>query len=106
MRSRGSAVNEVTLPFKFTPRDYQIPPMAAWTLGLKGLLPYGTEELGKRKHLLMLLPRRCRNGGLYFYIFPTYAQAKKSIWDGKDREGFPFTGHFPDILVEKRKFAN
>jgi phage terminase large subunit len=40
--------------------------------------------------------------GLYFYLFPTYSQAKKAIWDGKDREGFPFIKHFPDELVENR----
>ncbi len=33
-------------------------------------------------------------------MFPTYAQAKKVLWDGRDREGFPFMGHFPKEIVK------
>lgn len=40
--------------------------------------------------------------GTYFYLFPTYAQAKKAIWNGRDKEGFPFMGHFPPDLVESK----
>jgi len=40
--------------------------------------------------------------GTYFYIFPTYTQAKKVLWDGRDRDGFPFMGHFPKEVVHKR----
>lgn len=40
--------------------------------------------------------------GTYFYIFPTYTQAKKVLWDGRDRQGFPFMSHFPDELVAKK----
>lgn len=40
--------------------------------------------------------------GTYFYFFPTYAQGKKALWDGKDRTGFPFMGHFPDEVVSSR----
>lgn len=40
--------------------------------------------------------------GTYFYIFPTYAQAKKVLWDGRDKEGFPFMGHFPKEIVAKK----
>jgi phage terminase large subunit len=38
--------------------------------------------------------------GTYYYLFPTYAQGKKIVWDGMDRDGFPFIKHFPDELVE------
>jgi len=96
-------VNEVTLPFKFTPRDYQIPPMAALDAGIKRIIAVWHRRAGKEKTFINVVAKKMQERvGLYFYIFPTYAQAKKSIWDGKDREGFPFTGHFPDILVEKR----
>ena len=33
-------------------------------------------------------------------MFPTYAQAKKVLWDGRDREGFPFMGHIPHQIVK------
>jgi len=38
--------------------------------------------------------------GTYFYMFPTYAQAKKVLWDGRDREGFPFMAHIPREIVK------
>jgi phage terminase large subunit len=40
--------------------------------------------------------------GTYFYFFPTYAQAKKVIWDGIDGSGFRFLNHFPPELVANK----
>lgn len=40
--------------------------------------------------------------GTYFYIFPTYNQARKVLWDGRDKNGFAFMDHFPNDLVSKR----
>lgn len=40
--------------------------------------------------------------GTYFHLFPTYAQAKKVMWDGIDGNGFKVMGHFPDELVRSR----
>lgn len=40
--------------------------------------------------------------GTYFYIFPTYTQAKKVLWDGRDRDGFPFMAHIPKEVVTKK----
>ena len=33
--------------------------------------------------------------GTYYYFFPTYAQGKKILWDGRDRSGMKFTDHIP-----------
>ena len=38
--------------------------------------------------------------GTYFYTFPTYAQAKKVLWDGRDKEGFPFMSHIPKEIIK------
>jgi hypothetical protein len=38
--------------------------------------------------------------GSYYYIFPTYNQGRKILWDGMDKQGIPFLSHFPDKLVE------
>lgn len=40
--------------------------------------------------------------GNYYYLFPTYAQAKKAIWDGKDINGRPYIDYFPKALVAGR----
>jgi len=36
--------------------------------------------------------------GTYFHFLPTYTQAKKIIWDGKDRAGKPFLSYFNEAM--------
>ena len=40
--------------------------------------------------------------GTYFYFFPTFAQARKVLWDGMDKTGFKFIDHFPKELVKNK----
>jgi hypothetical protein len=40
--------------------------------------------------------------GTYYYFLPTYAQAKKIIWDGIRFDGKPFLSHFPEELIVGR----
>jgi phage terminase large subunit len=40
--------------------------------------------------------------GTYFYFFPTYAQAKKAIWEGRDKDGFAALDHFPAAYVQSK----
>lgn len=39
--------------------------------------------------------------GSYYYIFPTYAQARKVVWDGMDRDGVKFMDHLPVVLRKR-----
>lgn len=38
--------------------------------------------------------------GNYYYILPTYSQAKKVIWEGKTKDGTPFLDFFPKSLIQ------
>ncbi len=40
--------------------------------------------------------------GQYYYIFPTYSQGKKAIWEGRDKEGVSFLDHIPDDRIEAK----
>ncbi|MHC4397969.1 MAG: hypothetical protein ACYS1A_20185 [Planctomycetota bacterium] len=40
--------------------------------------------------------------GIYYYLFPTFAQGRKILWDGIDRDGMPFLNHFPPELIISR----
>lgn len=40
--------------------------------------------------------------GVYWYLAPTYAHAKKIIWDGIDSKGIGYMERFPDELVAKK----
>ncbi len=37
--------------------------------------------------------------GTYFYVFPTYTQGKKVIWDGIDADGLRVRDHIPPDLI-------
>lgn len=40
--------------------------------------------------------------GLYWHLFPTYAQGRKVIWDGFTKDGLKFTQAFPEQLVKMK----
>src|ERR1043166_2204418 len=37
--------------------------------------------------------------GIYYYFYPTYAQAKKAIWYGMDENGIRFLDYIPKELI-------
>lgn len=58
---------------------------------------------GKDKTVLqVVIKKMLERVGTYFYIFPTYSQGKKALWDGIDRDGFKLMDHFPEALVVKK----
>jgi phage terminase large subunit len=42
----------------------------------------------------------CMRSGVYYHFLPTYTQAKKVIWDGKDKEGETFLSNFNAQLFD------
>lgn len=92
---------EITLPFKFSPRPYQIPILKAWDSGIKRLFWVAHRRSGKDKTIFANLPKKMMERvGTYYYFLPTYAQAKKVIWTGADKSGFKFLDHFPKEIVK------
>ena len=86
---------------KWKPRLYQLPIVEAL-------------EVKHFKRILCIMPRRAgkditawnliiraalRKVGVYYYIFPTYAQAKKVIWDSITNNGDRFIDFIPKELV-------
>lgn len=95
----GAAID---LPYNFEPRFYQEPIFIAREQGKKRLLALWHRRAGKEKTFINLCACEMLDRvGAYFYFFPTYKQAKKAIWDGRDKEGFKFTDHFPKQLVKR-----
>lgn len=88
---------------RFKPREYQLPVCDAL-------------ENKKYRRIICIMPRRAgkdmvawnltiraalRRVGTYFYVFPTYSQAKKVIWDATTIEGHRFIHYYiPDEIVE------
>ena len=96
-------MTELILPHKFQPRPYQLALLAAMDSGCKRGIQVWHRRSGKDKTDLNYCAKRMvERVGNYYYVFPTYSQAKKVIWDGKDRDGFPFMAHFPAELVSTK----
>ena len=79
--------------------------------GVKRAVCVWHRRSGKDKTLINHVARSMyeRKGG-YYYLFPTYKQGKKVLWNGMDRDGYKFTDHIPkdirartdntDMLIE------
>lgn len=93
----------ITLPHNFTPRHYQLPILRALDSGVKRAVAVWHRRSGKEKTFINYTARASDDRiGTYFYLFPTYAQAKKAVWDGRDKDGFKFLDHFPAEYVRKK----
>ena len=92
---------EITLD-KFKPRDYQRSVIKAF-------------EQDKYKRLLLCWPRRAGKDilwfnlllraaiarvAIYYYIFPTFAQAKRAIWDSITNDGDRFLDFIPPQIIK------
>jgi len=93
----------VRLPHNFVPRAYQLPFLSAMDRGKRRAVLVWHRRSGKDKTVLNYLVKEMMlRVGTYHYVFPTYNQGRKVLWDGIDRDGFPFMGHFPKEVVVKR----
>jgi len=93
-------VKDITLPYGFKPRHYQKPVMQAFLDGVKRFVLCWHRRSGKDLTILnQMIIEMCRNRGIYYYILPTYSQAKKVIWDNLTIEGKRYLDFFPPDLV-------
>ena len=105
---------DLTIPYKFTPRDYQLP---LWQYMEPFMLPPAQRPIGytdrggraaccwhRRAGKDLNCIHMCAKAGVlrpgtYWHVFPTYKQGKKIAWDGMTKDGVPFLDAFPKELV-------
>ncbi len=93
----------ITIPYNFTPRHYQLPVLRALDNGATRAVAVWHRRAGKEKTFVNFTAKRAmQRVGTYYYAMPTYTQGKRAIWDGRDRSGFPFMGHFPKEIVKAK----
>lgn len=87
---------------RFQPRSYQLPVIKALEeQGYKKIICTWPRRAGKDILAFNLLIRAAlRLTAVYFYIFPTYAQGKKVLWDSITNDGTRFLDYIPSELVE------
>ena len=94
---------EISLPYNFTPRDYQIKhALEPFDQGKKRLVQVWHRRAGKDKTSLNIMAREMfRRRGVYYYVLPTYSQGRKIVWEGIDAQGFKFLDHIPPQLRKR-----
>lgn len=91
---------KVTLDFE--PRSYQVPLIDALeNKGFKRIIAIWPRRAGKDVTVFNLCIREClRRTCVIFYVFPTYSQGKKVIWDSITNAGKRILDFIPIPLVE------
>lgn len=86
---------------KFQPRDYQLPVLdAIENKGYKKVVFIAPRRCGKDVLAFNLMIRAAiKKVGVYYYIFPTYSQGKKVIWDSITNTGEKFLDYIPPSLM-------
>lgn len=98
----NSQENNIIVPYKFTPREYQLPLFKALDNGYKRAVAIWHRRAGKDKSLINIITKEMlKTKGTYYYFFPTYKQGKKILWNGMDRRGFKFINHIPKQLRKR-----
>ncbi len=87
---------------KFRARPYQVPIIRAIEKdGFKRVLAIMPRRAGKDITAWNLCIRKClRSSCVVYYIFPTYSQARKVIWDSITNSGERFLDYIPDEVIE------
>lgn len=64
--------------------------------GIKRAVWAAHRRTGKDKTCVNLVAKKMiERVGAYYYVFPTYNQGRKILWDGIDKDGKRFMDHFP-----------
>jgi len=93
----------VVVPHKFQPRAYQLNIWQAMDSGYRKAIGLWHRRAGKDKTTFNYVIKSTQvRPGVYYYIFPTYAQGKKVIWQGKDKSGMSVLDHIPKELLLKK----
>lgn len=96
----------ITLPYRFTPREYQYPVLRYF------------DEVPNRKRAYLLAHRRTgkdllawnilikesqKRVGTYWHVLPLLNQARKIVWTGSTKDGIPFLDFVPPPLIASKR---
>jgi len=96
---------EITLPWEYKARDYQLPLWDAYEKdGLKRHVCIWHRRAGKDLSLAAFCAVRAfERVGAYYHYFPTQKLGRRVIWEGRDKDGKKMIERFPDALVTRRR---
>lgn len=88
---------------KFKPRDFQLPLINALEdEGYRKLIAIWPRRAGKDITAWNLVIRQAvEKIAVYYYIFPTFSQGRRVIWDSLTISGMRFVDYIPSELIER-----
>ena len=86
--------------FLFEPYPHQLEALQALQTGRNAVLVWHRRAGKDLVALNYCITQAVKKAGAYYYLFPTYAQAKKVWWDGMTNEGLPYRAFIPKELIE------
>lgn len=103
---KGQIPEVISLPYRFTPREYQYP-----------VLRYYDEMPGRQRAFLLahrrtgkdllawniLIKETQKRVGTYWHVLPLLNQARKIIWTGSTKDGIPFLDFIPPPLIASKR---
>lgn len=93
----------LTIPYRFTPRSYQLGFFKAIDSGIQRALLTWPRRHGKDKTCFnALIKKAVERTGNYYYIFPEYNQGRKALWDNIDKDGLRTIDHVPKEIIKSR----
>jgi len=96
----------VNLPHNFTRRPYQDEIIKQLDAGIKKVVWACHRRAGKDLTIFNWVIRKLHEVGFIgadcFYVFPSYAQAKKAIWDASNSDGFRIIDYAPSALIAQK----
>jgi len=93
----------ISLPYNYTPREYQIPVLAALDKGIKRIVLCWHRRSGKDYTILNWCVKQLYMEPIVcFYVMPSYAQAKKVIWDSVDNDGKRMIDCIPKEIIAQK----
>jgi len=107
MRQMKHMNESIQLPYNFTPRSYQLAVFQAMDNGGNRAFLRWARRSGKDVFCWnYMIKKAFERVGNYYYIFPTYSQGKKALWEGKTKDQVKYLDFIPKGLIKGKPNSN
>ena len=95
-----------SLPYRFTPREYQYPFLRYFDVVTSRQRAFLLAHRRTGKDLLAwnnMIKESQKRVGTYWHVLPLLNQARKIIWTGSTKDGIPFLDFIPPPLIKSKR---
>lgn len=91
----------ITIPYGYSPRPYQLNILKALDSGVRNACWVVHRRGGKDTTMWnYMIKRAYMEPGTYYYFLPSFAQAKRVIWDGMTNDGKRMIDYIPKAVID------